>query len=213
MISGKYQQQINMNKINTFSHMQTKCHINPMVIEEKSSFATTYDIFSRLLSDRVIFLGEEINDETANVIQAQLLYLDFQNNDDIFLYINTPGGSVSAGLAIYDTMNYIKSNVNTICTGLAASMGSILLCSGTKGKRYALPHSKIMIHQPSGVAYGPASDILIEAKEIENIRTELYNILSSKTGQSFEKIATDADRNYWMTSEEALKYGIIDKIK
>ena len=186
---------------------------SPMVIEEKSSFATTYDIFSRLLSDRIIFLGDVIDDDVANIVQAQLLYLDFQSNEDISLYINSPGGSVSAGLAIYDTMNLIKSDVRTICTGLGASMGSILLSSGTKGKRAALPHAKIMIHQPAGGAFGQASDILIEAEEMKKTREELYKILSENSGQSYEKIFQDADRDYWMTAQEALDYGLIDEVK
>lgn len=188
-------------------------YINPSVIEERRLNATSIDVFSRLLMDRIIFLGVPIDDDVANIIQAQLLYLaSVDDKADISLYINTPGGQVSSGLGIYDTMQLIAPDVATICTGMAASMGSILLCAGAKGKRAALPHSKVMIHQPLGGAKGQASDILIEAKEIEKCRTELYNILSEHSGQSYEKIFEDADRNFWMSSAEALEYGMIDKI-
>lgn len=193
------------NKIRGFS--------NPMVIEERSSYATTYDIFSRLLNDRIIFLGETIDDDVANSIQAQLLYLAYQSDEDISIYINSPGGYVSAGLAIYDTMQLVKPDINTICTGSACSMASILLTAGTKGKRSALQHSKVMIHQPSGFAAGQASDILIEANEIEKCRKELIEILAKHTGQNYDKVFTDADRDFWMTSKEALDYGLIDKIQ
>ena len=184
---------------------------SPMVIEEKTQFAATYDIFSRLLNDRIIFLGDHVDSELANAIQAQLLYLDFQSHDDISIYINSPGGSITDGLAIYDTMNLVKSNVNTICTGMAASMAAVLLSSGAK--RYALPHSRIMIHQPVGGAIGQTSDILIEAKLMESMRTELFEILAKNSGKSIEQIATDADRDCWLTAKEALDYGLIDEIK
>lgn len=189
-------------------------YINPTVIEERRLNVASMDVFSRLLMDRIIFLGVPINDDVANIIQARLLFLT--SNDpkaDISMYINTPGGSVSAGLGIYDTMQLISPDVATICTGMAASsMGSILLCAGAKGKRSALPHSRVMIHQPLGGISGQASDILIEAKEIERCRTELFGIISEHSGQPIEKIAIDADRNYWMTSREAVEYGMIDRI-
>ena len=188
-------------------------YINPSIIEERRLNVASMDVFSRLLMDRIIFLGVPIDDDVANIIQAQLLFL--ASNDpkaDISMYINTPGGSVSAGLGIYDTMQLISPDVATICTGMAASMGSVLLCAGAKGKRSALPHSRVMIHQPLGGISGQASDILIEAKEIERCRTELFGIISEHSGQSVEKIAIDADRNYWMTSQEAVEYGMIDKI-
>jgi len=171
------------------------------------------DVFSRLMMDRVIFLGTEINDYTANVIQAQLLYLDSVDSDrDINLYLNTPGGSVYAGLGIYDTMQFVKANVSTICTGLAASMGAVLLVAGEKGMRAALPHSRVMIHQPLGGIHGQASDIEITAKEILKLKEELYQIISDKSGKSMEQIRQDADRDHWMTSQEALEYGMIDKV-
>lgn len=188
-------------------------YINPSIIEERRLNVASMDVFSRLLMDRIIFLGVPIDDDVANIIQAQLLFL--ASNDpkaDISMYINTPGGSVSAGMGIYDTMQLISPDVATICTGMAASMGSILLCAGAKGKRSALPHSRVMIHQPLGGISGQASDILIEAKEIGRCRTELFGILSEHSGHPIEKIATDADRNYWMTSREAMEYGMIDGI-
>lgn len=188
-------------------------YINPSIIEERRLNVASMDVFSRLLMDRIIFLGVPIDDDVANIIQAQLLFL--ASNDpkaDISMYINTPGGNVSAGLGIYDTIQLISPDVATICTGMAASMGSILLCAGAKGKRSALPHSRVMIHQPLGGISGQASDILIEAKEIERCRTELFGIISEHSGQPVEKIAADADRNYWMTSQEAVKYGMIDRI-
>lgn len=188
-------------------------YINPTVIEERRMNATSIDVFSRLLMDRIIFLGVPIDDDVANIIQAQLLYLDSQDSSEpVMMYINTPGGQVSSGLGIYDTMNYIGSDVHTLCTGLAASMGSILLCAGAKGHRSALPHSKVMIHQPLGGAKGQASDILIEAREIEKCRKELYDIISEHSGQSFDKVFADADRNYWMSAQEALEYGMIDNV-
>ena len=165
------------------------------------------------MMDRIIWLGVQIDNDVANILQAQLLYLESTDpTAEISMYINTPGGSVSAGLGIYDTMQLISPDVATICTGMAASMGSILLCAGAKGKRAALPHSRVMIHQPLGGVQGQASDILIEAKEIEKCRAELYSIISEHSGQSYEKVFADADRNFWMTSQEALEYGMIDKV-
>lgn len=188
-------------------------HINPAVIEERKLNATSIDVFSRLLMDRVIWLGCPIDDDVANIIQAQLLFLS--SNDpkaDISLYINSPGGSVSAGLGIYDTIQFVTPDVATICTGMAASMGSVLLCAGTKGKRSALPHSRVMIHQPLGGVQGQAEDILIEAREIDKCRKELYDIISRHSGQTYGKVFKDADRNYWMTAEDAKAYGMIDRI-
>ena len=187
-------------------------YISPVIPEERKMNVTTMDVFSRLLMDRIVFLGVPINDDVANIIQAQLLYLDSVKNDTISLYVNTPGGQVSSGLCIYDTMQYIKSDVSTICTGMAASMGSIILCGGQEGKRYALPHSKVLIHQPLGGANGQASDILIAAKEIEKTREILIDIIAKHSKQDKDKVFTDADRDYWMTADEALEYGMIDKI-
>ena len=171
------------------------------------------DVFSRLMMDRIIFLGVGINDDVANIIIAQLLFLSSTDpTKDISLYINTPGGQVSSGLAIYDTMQLIQPDVATICTGMAASMGSVLLCAGTKGKRAALPHSRVLIHQPLGGAEGQASDILIAAKEIEKTRAELISIIAQHSGQSYDKVFADADRDFWMTAEEARQYGMVDKI-
>lgn len=188
-------------------------YINPTIIEERHMNVTAIDVFSRLLMDRIVFLGVPINDDAANIIQAQLLFLASTDpSADISMYINSPGGSVSAGLGIYDTMQLVEPNVATICTGLAASMGSVLLCAGAAGKRSVLPHSKVMIHQPLGGVQGQASDILIEAKEIEKCRQELYTIISNHSGQSLEKIFEDADRNYWMTAQEAVDYGMVDSI-
>ena len=188
-------------------------YLNPYILEERQLNVTQMDVFSRLMMDRIIFLGTEINDYTANTIQAQLLYLDSTDPDkDISIYINSPGGSVTAGLGIYDTMQFISSDVATICTGMAASMGAVLLVAGKEGKRSALPHSRVLIHQPPGGAKGQASDILIAAKEIEKTRTELCEIIADRTGQPFDKVLTDADRDYWMTSSEALEYGMIDNI-
>ena len=188
-------------------------HINPAVIEERKLNTTSIDVFSRLLMDRVIWLGCPIDDDVANIIQAQLLFLS--SNDpkaDISLYINSPGGSVSAGLGIYDTIQFVTPDVATICTGMAASMGSVLLCAGAKGKRSALPHSRVMIHQPLGGVQGQAEDILIEAREIDKCRKELYDIISRHSGQTYDKVFKDADRNYWMTAEDAKAYGMIDRI-
>ena len=185
----------------------------PMVVDQTSGGERSYDIYSRLLEDRIIFLTGEIDDAVANIVVAQLIYLEGKNPDkDIFLYINSPGGSVSAGLAIFDTINYIKCDVSTICIGLAASMGAFLLASGTKGKRYALPNSEIMIHQPLGGARGQASDIEIQAKHIQKIKQKINKILSERTSKPLEKIEKDTDRDYYMSPDEALKYGLIDKI-
>ncbi len=188
-------------------------YMNPMIIEERQLNVAQMDVFSRLMMDRIIFLGCPINDEVANIIQAQLLFLDSNGYDtDISLYINSPGGEVYAGLGIYDTMQTISSDVHTICTGLAASMASILLAAGTRGKRSALPHSRVMIHQPMGGVQGQASDIEITAKEILKIKDELYQILADHTGKTFKQIVKDADRDYWMSAEDALQYGMIDEI-
>lgn len=188
-------------------------HINPAVIEERKLNATSIDVFSRLLMDRVIWLGCPLDDDVANIIQAQLLFLSSNDTKaDISLYINSPGGSVSAGLGIYDTIQFVTPDVATICTGMAASMGSVLLCAGAKGKRSALPHSRVMIHQPLGGVQGQAEDILIEAREIDKCRKELYDIISRHSGQTYDKVFKDADRNYWMTAEDAKAYGMIDRI-
>ena len=188
-------------------------YISPTILEERQLNVTQMDVFSRLMMDRVIFLGTEINDYTANVIQAQLLYLDSTDSErDINLYLNTPGGSVYAGLGIYDTMQFVKARVSTICTGLAASMGAVLLVAGEQGMRAALPHSRVMIHQPLGGIQGQASDIEITAKEILKLKDELYQIISDHSGRSIEQIRQDADRDHWMTSKEALAYGMIDKL-
>ena len=185
----------------------------PTVIEASSRGERSFDIFSRLLRERIIFLGTEIDDEVANSVVAQLLLLDSENSEkDIMLYINSPGGSVTAGLAIYDTMQHIRADVSTICLGQAASMGAFLLSSGAKGKRMALPHSRVLIHQPLGGAQGQATDIEIQAQEIIRIKKSLNEILASNTGQSIKKIEKDTDRDYIMTPQEALEYGMIDKV-
>ena len=188
-------------------------YISPSILEERQLNVTQMDVFSRLMMDRIIFLGTEVNDYTANVIQAQLLYLDSVDSErDINIYLNTPGGSVYAGLGIYDTMQFIGSRVATICTGMAASMGAVLLVAGEKGMRAALPHSRVMIHQPLGGIQGQASDIEITAREILKLKDELYQIISDHSGQAMDKIRQDADRDYWMTAKEALEYGMIDKV-
>ncbi len=185
----------------------------PMVVEQSNRGERSYDIYSRLLEDRIIFLSGEINDAVANTVVAQLIYLEGKDpNKDISLYINSPGGSVSAGMAIYDTMNYIKCDVSTICVGLAASMGAFLLSSGAKGKRYSLPNSEIMIHQPLGGAQGQASDIAIQAEQILKIKKKLNAILAENSGKSVETVALDADRDFYMSAKEALDYGLIDEI-
>ncbi len=185
----------------------------PMVVDQVSGGERSYDIYSRLLEDRIIFLSGEINDAVANSVVAQLIYLEGKNPDkDIYLYINSPGGSVSAGLAIYDTINYIKCDVSTICIGLAASMGAFLLSAGTKGKRFALPNSEIMIHQPLGGAQGQASDIEIQARHMQKIKQKINKILSENTSQPLEKIEKDTDRDFYMSADEACGYGLVDKI-
>lgn len=188
-------------------------YLNPYILEERQLNVTQMDVFSRLMMERIIFLGTEINDYTSNTIQAQLLYLDSTEPDkDISIYINSPGGSVTAGLGIYDTMQFISSDVATICTGMAASMGAVLLVAGEEGKRQALPHSRVMIHQPLGGVQGQASDIEIEAKEIQKFKKELYTIISNHSHTPYEKVWQDSDRNYWMTAEEAKEYGMIDNV-
>lgn len=185
----------------------------PMVVEQTNRGERSYDIYSRLLKERIIFLGSEINDVTANLVVAQLLFLEAEDPDkDIQLYINSPGGSVSAGFAIFDTMQYIKPDVSTICMGMAASMGAFLLAAGTKGKRFALPNADIMIHQPLGGAKGQAEDIRIQAEKIIEIRERINKILSERTGQPLDKISKDTDRDYYMNAEEAKEYGIIDEV-
>jgi ATP-dependent Clp protease protease subunit len=188
-------------------------YMNPYILEERQLNVTQLDVFSRLMMDRIIFLGTEVNDYTANVLQAQLLYLDSVDpGKDINVYINSPGGSVYAGLGIYDTMQFIQSDVATICTGMAASMAAVLLVAGKEGKRSALPHSRVMIHQPLGGVQGQASDIEIEAREILKIKKELYTIIAEHSHTDFDKVWADSDRNYWMTAEEAKEYGMIDQV-
>jgi ATP-dependent Clp protease protease subunit len=187
--------------------------VTPYIIEERQLNVAQMDVFSRLMMDRIIFLGTGIDDYVANIIQAQLLFLEsVDNSKDISIYINSPGGGVYAGLGIYDTMQFIKPEVATICTGMAASMGAVLMCAGEKGKRSALPHSRIMIHQPLGGAQGQASDIEITAREILKLKDELYQIISKHSGQTMEKVTHDSDRDYWMKAEEAKAYGMIDEI-
>lgn len=188
-------------------------YINPYILEERQLNVTQMDVFSRLMMERIIFLGTEIDDYTANTLQAQLLYLDSTDPEkDISIYINSPGGSVTAGLGIYDTMQFISSDVATICTGMAASMGAVLLVSGTEGKRSALPHARVMIHQPLGGVQGQASDIEIEAREIMKYKKELYTIISDHSHTPFDKVWADSDRNYWMNAQEAKEYGMIDNV-
>ncbi len=188
-------------------------YLNPYILEERQLNVTQLDVFSRLMMDRIIFLGTEVNDYTANVLQAQMLYLDSVDSaKDISIYINSPGGSVYAGLGIYDTMQFINSDVQTICTGMAASMAAVLLVAGKEGKRSALPHSRIMIHQPMGGAQGQASDIEITAREIQKLKKELYTIISEHSHQPFDKVWADSDRDYWMTAEEAKEYGMVDEV-
>ena len=188
-------------------------YINPQIIEERKLNVASMDVFSRLMMDRIIFLGVPIDDDVANIIQAQLLFLASTDSQaDISLYLNTPGGQVSSGLGIYDTMQLVEPDVATICTGMAASMGSVLLCAGAPGKRSALPHSRVLIHQPLGGAQGQASDILIAAKAIEKLRTELFGIIAEHSGQPLEKVMADGDRDFWMTAQEAKDYGMVDEI-
>ena len=188
-------------------------YISPTIIEERQMNVASMDVFSRLMMDRIIFLGVPINDYVANIIQAQLLFLESVDAEkDIQIYLNSPGGGVYAGLGIYDTMQYINPDVATICTGMAASMGAVLLCAGAEGKRTALKHSRVMIHQPLGGAQGQASDIEITAREIQKLKNELYQIISDHSGKSFDEVWKDGDRDYWMTSEEAKTYGMIDEV-
>lgn len=188
-------------------------YLNPYILEERQLNVTQLDVFSRLMMDRIIFLGTEINDYTANTLQAQLLYLDSVDADkDISIYINSPGGSVYAGFGIYDTMQFINSDVATICTGMAASMAAVLLVAGKEGKRSALQHSRVMIHQPMGGAQGQASDIEITAREIQRLKKELYTIIADHSHNSYDKVWADSDRDYWMTAEEAKAYGMIDQV-
>jgi ATP-dependent Clp protease protease subunit len=187
--------------------------ITPYIMEERELNVTQIDVFSRLMMERVIFLGTGIDDKVSNIVGAQLLYLEsIDKETPIQIYINSPGGSVYAGLGIYDTMQYIKPEISTICTGLAASMAAVLLCAGAKGKRFALPHSRVMIHQPLGGAEGQATDIEITAREIGKLKTELYDIIAKHTGQTYDKVYADSERDYWMKSSEAKEYGMIDSI-
>jgi ATP-dependent Clp protease protease subunit len=198
----------NMNAMSTQAQ-----YMNPYILEERQLNVTQMDVFSRLMMDRIIFLGTEVNDYTANTLQAQLLYLDSVDpGKDISIYINSPGGSVYAGLGIYDTMQFISSDVATICTGMAASMAAVLLVAGTEGKRSALTHSRVMIHQPLGGVQGQASDIEIEAREIQKLKKELYTIIADHSHTDYEKVWKDSDRNYWMTAVEAKEYGMIDQV-
>ncbi len=191
----------------------TNNYISPTIIEERQLNIASMDVFSRLMMDRIIFLGLPIDDYVANIIQAQLLYLESADSSkDISIYFNTPGGSVYAGLGIYDTMQYISSDVATICTGMSASMGAVLLTAGAKGKRSALRHSRVMIHQPMGGAQGQASDIEITAREIQKLKKELYTIIAEHSGNPYKKVEKDSDRDYWMTAEEAKEYGMIDEV-
>lgn len=205
---------LGLNSLALHDYMKVQSsYISPTIIEERPMNVAQMDVFSRLMMDRIIFLGTQINDYTANVIQAQLLFLDSSDPErDISIYINSPGGSVYAGYGIYDTMQYISCDVSTICTGMAASMASVLLVAGQKGKRFALPHSRVMIHQPLGGMQGQASDLEIAAREILKVKKELYTIISNHSGKTIEEIEKDSDRDYWMTSEEALQYGMIDKV-
>ena len=203
---------MNSNALDSYMNI-TSSYISPTIIEERQLNVAQMDVFSRLMMDRIIFLGTQVDDYTANVIQAQLLYLDSSDpGKDISIYINSPGGSVYAGYGIYDTMQYINSDVSTICTGMAASFAAVLLVAGTKGKRKALPHSRVMIHQPLGGAQGQASDIEIVAREILKVKKELYTIISNHSGKPIEEVERDSDRDYWMTAEEALAYGMVDKV-
>lgn len=191
----------------------TAGYINPTILEERSLNVAAMDVFSRLMMDRIIFLGVGIDNDVANIVQAQLLFLESTNSAaDIQIYINSPGGIVYAGLGIYDTMQLVTPDVATICTGMAASMAAVLLTAGAKGKRSALPHSRVMIHQPLGGAEGQASDIEIAAKQIKQLKTELYEIIAQHSGKSLERIEKDADRDYWMTAQQAVKYGMVDSI-
>ncbi|MDG1849703.1 MAG: ATP-dependent Clp endopeptidase proteolytic subunit ClpP [Flavobacteriales bacterium] len=205
-------QGISSTTVDSFTSMMNN-YISPTIIEERQMNVASMDVFSRLMMDRIIFLGVPINDYVANIIQAQLLFLESVDaKKDIQIYLNSPGGGVYAGLGIYDTMQYIAPDVATICTGMAASMGAVLLCAGAKGKRTALKHSRVMIHQPLGGAQGQASDIEITAREIQKLKKELYTIISDHSGKSYDEVWKDGDRDYWMTSSEAKDYGMIDEV-
>ena len=207
-------QHLGMNGLVFDEVMKAQAHyMNPYILEERQLNVTQMAVYSRLMMDRIIFLGSEVDDYAANTLQAQLLYLDsVDSGKDISIYINSPGGSVTAGLGIYDTMQFISSDVATICTGMAASMAAVLLVAGAEGKRSALPHSRVMIHQPLGGVQGQASDIEIEAKEIQKFKKELYTIISNHSHTPYEKVWQDSDRNYWMTAQEAKEYGMIDQV-
>ena len=199
--------------LDQYTSQVSDSYISPTIIEERKLNVAQMDVFSRLMMDRIIFLGTQVDDYTANVIQAQLLYLDSSEpGKDVSIYINSPGGSVYAGLGIYDTMQYIQSDVSTICTGMAASMAAVLLVSGAKDKRFALKHSRVMIHQPMGGIQGQASDIEITSREILKLKKELYTIISEHSGQPYDKVYQDSDRDYWMTAQEAVDYGMIDRV-
>ncbi|MDR2234001.1 MAG: ATP-dependent Clp endopeptidase proteolytic subunit ClpP [Tannerella sp.] len=205
---------LGLNSLSLESYMNiSSSYISPTIIEERQLNVAQMDVFSRLMMDRIIFLGTQIDDYTANVIQAQLLYLDSADpGKDIAIYINSPGGSVYAGLGIYDTMQFISCKISTICTGVAASMASVLLAAGTKGKRYGLKHARVMIHQPLGGIQGQASDMEITVRQILKIKEELYNIISLHSGKPFEQIEKDSDRDYWMSAQDAVEYGMIDEV-
>ena len=199
--------------LDQYTSQVSDSYISPTIIEERKLNVAQMDVFSRLMMDRIIFLGTQVDDYTANVIQAQLLYLDSSEpGKDVSIYINSPGGSVYAGLGIYDTMQYIQSDVSTICTGMAASMAAVLLVAGAKDKRFALKHSRVMIHQPLGGIQGQASDIEITSREILKLKKELYTIISEHSGQPYDKVYQDSDRDYWMTAQEAVDYGMIDRV-
>lgn len=199
--------------LDQYTSQVSDSYISPTIIEERKLNVAQMDVFSRLMMDRIIFLGTQVDDYTANVIQAQLLYLDSSEpGKDVSIYINSPGGSVYAGLGIYDTMQYIQSDVSTICTGMAASMAAVLLVAGAKDKRFALKHSRVMIHQPMGGIQGQASDIEITSREILKLKKELYTIISEHSGQPYDKVFQDSDRDYWMTAQEAVDYGMIDRV-
>lgn len=203
---------VSSTTLDKYSNVITNGWVSPTIIEERKLNVAQMDVFSRLMQERIIFLGTDIDDDVANIITAQLLYLESVGNDDITLYLNTPGGSISAGMSIVDTMNYISSDVSTVTTGMATSMGAIIGSSGTKGKRFILPHGRYLLHQPLGGVRGQASEIEIEYKEIQKYKEMLYNILSENTGQTYEKIWKDADRDFWLNAQESLDYGLIDKI-
>ena len=204
---------INSNYYDKIVNSMTPVGMTPNIIEERQMNAVAMDVFSRLMMDRIIFMGTGVHDQMANIIQAQLLLLESTDaKKDIQIYINSPGGSVYAGLGIYDTMQFIKPDVATICTGMAASMGAVLLCAGAEGKRSALPHSRVMIHQPSGGYQGVTTDMEINLKEILKLKDELYNIISSHSGQTFDKVFKDSERDYWMKADEAKEYGMIDEV-